>query len=85
MKWSAPEAALVPLEVATVTSTVPAGPAGDVAVTWVAELTRYEVAASVPSSTELAPRNPVPVMMTVLAPVKGPAGGLTAETVGAAW
>ena len=40
MNWSAAEMALTPTGVVTVTSTVPAVPAaGDVAVTWVGEVT----------------------------------------------
>ena len=39
MNWSAELVALVPAGVMTVTSTVPADPAGETAVTWVAETT----------------------------------------------
>ena len=49
----------------------------------VAELTVKEVAEVVPNLTAVAPRNPVPVMVTVVPPVAGPLVGLTAVTVGA--
>ena len=73
----------MPLDVVTLTSTVPAGPAGSTAVTWVAEMAEM-VAAADPKSTAVASRNPVPVMVTVVPPLSGPATGLTALTVGAA-
>jgi hypothetical protein len=56
-----------------------------VAVIEVAELTVTEVAAVPPNLTEEAPRNPVPVMVTLVPPAVGPAFGLTAVTVGVAW
>ncbi len=74
--------ALVPLEDVTVTSTVPAACNGEVAVMEVEEMTEKPVAATDPKSTALAPLNPEPVMVTVLAPTSGPTTGLTALTVG---
>ena len=76
--------ALVPLGVVTVTSTVPAPPTGETAVSWVNELTVKLVAALEPKSTALAPVKPVPVTMTELATDTGPETGLTPLTVGAA-
>ena len=84
MNWSADEVADVPLAVVTVTSTVPAVPAGLVAVICVAELTVKPVAAAVPNSTAVAPVRFVPVMVTLVPPAVGPAVGLTAVTAGAA-
>ena len=59
-----------PAGMVTVTSTVPAAPAGEVAVIWVAETTVKAVAAVAPKSTAVAPVKSVPVMVT-----DGAAGG----------
>ena len=66
----------------TVTSTVPAAPAGDVAVIDVAEFTVMPVAFTAPNFTTVAPARFVPVMVTVVAPVVGPAVGEMEVTVG---
>ena len=84
MNWSAALVALVPPGVVTVTSTVPAVPAGAVAVIWVALLTVKLVAAVAPKLTALAPVKLVPVIVTEVPPAVGPAVGLTPVTVGAA-
>ena len=65
-------------------SMVPAACAGDVAVIWVAELTVKPVAAVPPNVTAVAPEKFVPVMITVVPPVDGPAVGEIEVTVGAA-
>ena len=83
MYWSAVETALVPPALVTVTSTVPASWAGDVAMTEVSE-TMEKVAVAAPNLTAVAPVKPVPVMATVAPPAGRPAAGLTALTVGAA-
>ncbi len=75
---------LVPPAVVTVTSTVPAVPAGAVAVIRVALLTVKVVAAVGPNDTPVAPVRFVPVIVTVFPPAVGPAVGLTAVTAGAA-
>ncbi len=59
--------ALVPPGVVTVTSTVPAVPAGAVAVMLVALLTVKLVAAVEPNLTAVAPVKLVPVIVTVVA------------------
>lgn len=74
---------LVPPGEVTVTSTVPAVPAGDVALIEVAELTTTPVAAVGPKATVESEVKPVPVMVTEVPPPGGPAVGLTALTVGA--
>ncbi len=84
MNWSALLVALVPASVVTLTATGPAGPAGETALTEVLERTSTLVAAVVPNMTALAPRSPVPVMMTVVPPAGRPATGLTAVTTGGA-
>ena len=66
----------------TVTSTVPAEPAGATAVTVVSSTTTTPVALFAPNSTTVAPVNPVPDTVTVFPPASGPATGLTAETTG---
>ncbi len=84
MNWSAAPVALVPTAVVTVTSTGPAAPGGEVAVSWVEEVTVYVPAATAPKSSALAPVNPVPVTLTEVPPAGRPAMGLMALTVGAA-
>jgi hypothetical protein len=73
----------VPPALVTVTSTVPV-PAGLVHVMLVpAVLTAKAVAAVPPKETLESLVNPVPVIVTVVAPAVGPTVGLTAVTVGA--
>ena len=71
-----------PPAVVAVTSTVPA-PAGAVAVIRVALLTVKLVAAVTPKFTAVAPVKFVPLMVTLVPPLVGPAVGLMAVTVGA--
>ena len=66
------------------TSTVPAVPAGAVAVMLVALLTVKLVGGRRAEVTAVAPVKFVPVIVTVVPPAVGPAVGLTALTVGAA-
>jgi hypothetical protein len=73
---------LVPAGVVTVTGTAP-DPAGDVTVIWVADTTVTAVPGELPNSTEVAPVNPVPVMVTTVPPAAGPVAGLSETTVGA--
>jgi hypothetical protein len=73
---------LVPAEVVTVTSTVPAEPGGAVAEIDVALLTVNVVAAVVPNFTAVAPVKFVPVTDTEFPPNPYPELGLTAVTVG---
>ena len=68
---------LVPPGPVTVTSTVPAAPAGAVAVMEVALLTVKVEAAVVPNFTAVAPVKLVPVIVTEVPPVVGPEVGLT--------
>jgi hypothetical protein len=84
VKWSAELVAEVPPGVVTVTSTMLAAPAGEVALMLVSLATVNEVAASVPKSTAVAPVNPVPVIVTTVPPAIGPALGRTVVTVGTA-
>ncbi|KRB26617.1 hypothetical protein ASD94_14065 [Acidovorax sp. Root70] len=84
MYWSAALVALVPPTVVTRTSTVPALPAGAVAVICVAELTVKPVAAVAPKVTAVVPARFVPVTITDVPPVIGPAVGEIDVTVGAA-
>ena len=73
----------MPTGVVTVTFTVPAAPAGAVAVIEVEETTVKLVAGfPEPKSTAVAPVKFVPVMVTLVPAVVGPAAGLTAVTVG---
>jgi hypothetical protein len=75
----------VPPAVVAVTSTVPADPAGDVAVIEVEEMTVTPVAAVPPKLTVVAPMmKPVPVIVTVVLPDVGPEVGEIDVTVGAA-
>ena len=72
---------LVPAEVATRTSTVPADPAGAVAVMWVAS-TMLKLAELDPNFTDVAPGNPVPVIVTDVPPLPGPVAGESPDTLG---
>jgi hypothetical protein len=72
-----------PPGVVTVTSTVPASPAGEVAVTLVSLATVNEVAAVLPKLTAVAPVNAVPVTVTTVPPATGPEMGEILVTVGA--
>jgi hypothetical protein len=74
--------ALVPPGVVTRISTVPAVPAGEVAVRLVSEL-YVTLAAMVPNVTVDVLVNPVPVMVTAVPPVAGPFAGEMLVTVGA--
>ena len=62
----------------TVMPTVPAEPAGVVAVMLVALLTVTEVEATPPKVTFAPARNPVPVSVTVVPPAAAPLAGETA-------
>jgi hypothetical protein len=84
VKWSAELVAEVPPGVVTVTSTVPAEPAGEVAVTLVSLATVNDVAAVLPKLTAVAPVNPLPVIVTAVPPAIGPPAGETPVTTGAA-
>ena len=84
VNWSAGLVADVPPNVVTVTSTIPAEPAGDVAMIDVGLLTVKLVAAAVPNITAEAPLRFVPVIVTDVPPVAGPAVGAIPLTVGGA-
>ncbi len=66
----------------TVMSTVPAEPAGAVAVIWVAEFTVKLVALVAPNFTAVAPLKLVPVMVMDEPPAVDPLVGVMAVTVG---
>jgi len=83
VNWSAEDVALVPPTVVTVTWTVPADPAGEVTVIWVAESTITLAAAVAPKCTDGVPVKPVPVIVTDIPPTTGPAAGEIPVTVGA--
>jgi len=74
--------ALVPPGVVTVTSTVLAVLAGEMAVIDVGELTVKLAAGVVPKATFVTPVKPEPLIVTVLPPDAGPFGGKTRSTVG---
>jgi hypothetical protein len=82
VNWSAALVADVPPVVTTVTSTVPALSAGEVAEIDVSEFTVKLAAAVPPKLTADAPVNPVPVIVTLVPPAVGPAFGDTLVTVG---
>ena len=83
MNWSALEVVLVPREVVTVTATVPAGSAGEMAVIKVWSYTVTAEAWVLPKATVAPAVNPVPSMVTVVPPAVEPLLGLTDVTVGA--
>jgi hypothetical protein len=74
--------ALVPPGVVTVMSTVPRVPGGAVVVMLV-ELLTVKLAAAEPKFTAVAPTKPVPVTVTLVAPVLCPELGVSPVTVGA--
>ena len=84
MYWSAALVALVPPAVVTVTSTVPALPAGAVAVICVALFTVNDVAFVAPNFTAVAPERFVPAIVTLVPPASGPEVGEIPVTVGGA-
>jgi hypothetical protein len=81
---SAGPVALVPPTVVTVRSTVPAVPAGAVAVIWVALFTVKVAALVVPNLTAVAFVRFVPVIVTTVPPVVVPLVTLIPVTVGGA-
>jgi hypothetical protein len=81
---SAGEIAETPPGVVTVTSTVPADPAGAVAVIDVSEMTVNVVAGLFPKLTAVAPVKLVPVIVTIVPPAVDPLVGDRLVTVGAA-
>ena len=82
MKWSAELVALVPIGVVTVTSTVPAEPAGEVAVTEVLLIVPI-VAALAPKWTAEVLARAKPVIVTTVPPAVVPLVGDTEVTLGA--
>jgi len=68
----------------TVTSTAPAAPAGESAVSVASVRTVTDCAGADPKSTTLAPVKPVPVTVTRVPPARGPDAGLTLVTAGSA-
>src|SRR5690242_11289765 len=89
VNWSAAPIADVPPGAETVTSTMPAEPAGAVAVICVGEFTVKVVAFVAPNFTAVdvhageVPWKLVPVITTDVPPAVGPAVGLTLVTIGA--
>ena len=84
MYWSAAPVVLVPPGVATVTSTVPAVPAGEVAVICEEVTTVTLLATFAPNLTVGGPAKLVPVIVTAVPPPVGPEVGLMPVTVGVA-
>ena len=76
----------MPPAVVTLMFTVPGPLGGETAVMLVGELTVKLVAAVFPKVTAVAPKNPVPVSVTVVPPEVGPEVGLRPVTLGVgAW
>jgi hypothetical protein len=74
-----------PARLTTVTSTMPGLPAGLVAVIWVSDTTVMAGALTVPNWTLAAPRNPLPVIVTLFPPAAVPtAGEIPVTTAGTA-
>ena len=82
VNWSPLTIADVPPGVVTVTSTIPAAPAGEVAVISPSLTTVTSVAAFVPKSTAVAPVRLLPSMVTDVPPLTGPEVGATELIVG---
>ena len=79
------EARLVPAMFVTLTSTIPAAPAGTTAVIEVGELTVNAGASVWPKSTLLAAVNSVPLTITLGPPTTGPDLAESLVTVGGRW
>jgi hypothetical protein len=79
---SAELVALVPAEFVTVTSTVPSGDAGEVAVIDSSEFTVKLAAATPPKATAVAAVSPLPEIVTDVPPVDGPVSGETEVMLG---
>ena len=62
-------------------STTPDAWAGEVTSSWESDVTRIDVPGVVPNATAVVPRNPVPVIVTVVPPLGDPAAGATPVTV----
>lgn len=75
-------AAFVPATFVTKTLALPAGPAGETAVSDVAEVTVTPVAATPPNVTRVVSVKSVPVIVTDVPPSTRPEFGVTALTVG---
>ena len=73
----------MPAPVVTVTSTVPAAPAGLVAVIWVSETT-VKIAGLLPKLTAVTPVKPVPMIVTAVPPPASPRAGSSPVTRGTA-
>ena len=73
---------MLPARVAADMSTLPAGPAGNVAKTRVGETTSTAVAETPPNSTDVVPPKFDPVIETCIPPVVGPLLGDTEEITG---
>ena len=84
MNWSADEVALVPSGVVTVTSTLPAAPAGEAVVIWVSESTVKVTGEVIPNAMLVVLLNPVPVTVTGVPPATGPLTGEMPVIVGMA-
>jgi hypothetical protein len=84
VKRSAVEMAVVPPAVVALTSTTPAGCAGDTAVSDVGELTVTLAAGVVPKLTAVVAVKFAPVIVTAVPPPTGPIFGFTFVRVGAA-
>ena len=84
VNWSAAEMSLVPPGAVTLMSTVPADPAGEVAVILAPEFTVKPVAGIEPNITIVAPVNRLPVIITLVPPARGPLVGEMPVMVGTA-
>jgi hypothetical protein len=85
VNWSAEDVTEVPPGVVTVMSTVPIDSAGEVAVQRIVDEQLTDVPAVRPNIAVVEPTTkPVPLMLTTVAPPRGPAFGVTEVTTGAA-
>src|SRR5712691_3478267 len=81
MYWSRRDGSVVPAEVVTVTSTVPAACAGLTAVIVASSTTLKLAADAAPKLTPVTPvLNPVPLIVTDVPPATGPLFGVTPVT-----
>jgi hypothetical protein len=72
-------------EVSTVTTLVPATPAGELAITLLSETTLKDVAGVDPKWTASVSTTPLPRMVTSVCPATGPEFGMMEEITGDGW
>lgn len=77
-------ASLKAASVTTVTGASPAGPGGEVAVSWLSEMIAWAVAGVAPNRTSFVFDRPAPLMETAVPPAVEPKAGVIVDIIGGA-